>query len=83
MHYFNNRFKIDKKFPPKFLRIHTRSRFFTDGDKWTLVYFCDGYVSLDGLAANELARTRCRNWMGYFAEDCIIMSLILFIKISN
>ena len=37
--------------------------------KWTVVYFCDGYISLNGLTSNEIARTKCRNWMGYFTED--------------
>ena len=29
--------------------------------KWTIIYFCDGYHSLYGLASNEEARTRLKN----------------------
>lgn len=43
--------------------------------KWTLIYFCDGYISLFGAAGNEIPRTRCRNWMGYFTEDHDVISI--------
>ena len=43
--------------------------------KWTVIYFCDGYISLFGAAGNDVARTRCRNWMGYFTEDHDVISI--------
>ena len=42
---------------------------------WTVVYFCDGYVALDGVAASEVEGSRCRNWMGYFTEDHDVISI--------
>jgi len=43
--------------------------------KWSVIYFCDGYISLYGAVGNEAARTRCRNWMGYFTEDHDVISI--------
>ena len=42
---------------------------------WTVIYFCDGYFSLFGVAGNEEPRSKCRNWMGYFTEDHDVISV--------
>ena len=43
--------------------------------KWTMVYFCDGHISLSGVAQQERPQTKCRNWMGYFTEDYDVISV--------
>ena len=47
--------------------------------KWTIIYLCDGYISLYGTAGtaeDELELPpKCRNWMGYFTEDHDVISI--------
>ena len=52
-------------------------------DIWTFVYFCDGYLSLNGISQTEWSNTKCRNWMGYFTEDHNVISVHINYRYST